>query len=212
MNRIALELKPFLNGATAVFTVQASHPFIVYVFSDNDDVLYVNETYNGKRDFRVNLPVTMNNAILVVIGKDAVLGTLTLEPMKTRNIKWAFEPEVMRPFNISDIKVERVPFIERTPARIFVRGNKAGTIQINEQMFKGLSQPTRMFILLHELGHYYFATEHLADSFALYHYLNLGYNFSSAQKALTKVLKAGEQSITRITHQNNLLNGVQDYE
>jgi hypothetical protein len=89
--------------------------------------------------------------------------------------------------------------------------------------FYDLAKPIRVFILLHELGHFYFGitdadvakansmkdgkewlkqkadeSETKCDLFALVNYLKMGYNRSMAFYALSKVLKKSKANETRL--------------
>lgn len=93
-------------------------------------------------------------------------------------------------------RIEFNPELNGTPARIFT---DSGLIEISPQYSK-YDPPTKLFILLHELGHYYYKTEWKTDTFALYWYLKLGYNKSQAFYALTRVLKVSPANFHRITN------------
>lgn len=95
---------------------------------------------------------------------------------------------------VKDFRIEYNPNIGRTPARIFT---DRGLIEIGKR-FYDYPLPFRLFILLHEFGHFYYVTESLADLFALKMYLMLGYNESNAMYALTKILHKGEANKERI--------------
>jgi len=93
-------------------------------------------------------------------------------------------------------KIEFKADLEGTPARIFT---DSGLIEIGPQ-YQSYDPPTKLFILLHELGHYYYQTEWKTDTFALYWYIKLGYNKSQAFYALTRVLKVNPLNFHRITN------------
>lgn len=92
--------------------------------------------------------------------------------------------------------------LEGTPARIYA---KFGILQYDEKQFENLPIPCKVFIMLHEIGHFFYSTEWKTDTFALYHFCELGYNPSNAFYTLTKILKnpQGEEPSQRI---NNLYN------
>lgn len=71
-----------------------------------------------------------------------------------------------------------------SPARIF---RKSGRIEKGPKWYN-LPYSLRLFILLHEHGHFYYRTEWKCDLFALYHFLKMGYNESSAIYSLTRIL------------------------
>lgn len=81
-----------------------------------------------------------------------------------------------------------------TPARNFT--NK-GVIETGKT-FKHFPFPIRLFILCHEVGHFFYADEENADLYACKIFLENGYNKSTALYALTKVLKANIQNKKRV--------------
>lgn len=81
-----------------------------------------------------------------------------------------------------------------TPARIDV---STGEVQYSD-FFLSLPKPIQDFIILHEIGHNYYKTETLADSYALYHYMQNYGNPSQAFYALAKVFKHPEYQSERI--------------
>jgi len=101
------------------------------------------------------------------------------------------EPERNR---YKPFKIEFNGKLKGTPARIFTQ---EGVIEVSPQYYK-YDPPTRLFILLHELGHYFYQTEWKTDTFALYYYLKLGYNKSQAFYSLSKVLHPSERNMERI--------------
>lgn len=76
------------------------------------------------------------------------------------------------------------PKLTASPARNFT--NK-GLIEYGTK-FKTYPFPIRVFILLHEIGHFFYKNECDADLFAAVHFIRLGYNNSTALYALTRVL------------------------
>lgn len=71
-----------------------------------------------------------------------------------------------------------------SPARNFT---KSGIIEIGTRFFL-FPYPIRVFILLHEIGHFYYKDEINCDLFAANEFIKMGYNNSTAMYALTKVL------------------------
>ena len=93
--------------------------------------------------------------------------------------------------------------LEHTPARIYA---KLGVIQYDREKFKTLPIPSKVFILLHEIGHLYYKTEWKTDLFAMYHFTRLGYNASNAFYTLSQILDGTkQQGAQRI---NNLYNAI----
>ncbi len=81
-----------------------------------------------------------------------------------------------------------------TPARINI---SKGVIETG-QKFKYLNEQQQQFILLHEIGHFYYTTEFKCDVFAMYNLLKKGYNKSQAYSALKDVLSRNPQNTERI--------------
>jgi hypothetical protein len=85
------------------------------------------------------------------------------------------------------------PSLEDTPARVFT---DRGIIEKGKS-FNSYPKPMRVFFLLHEVGHFYYETEKYCDLFALTHFLQMGYNMSTAIYCLTNVLKRNKQNLER---------------
>jgi hypothetical protein len=56
----------------------------------------------------------------------------------------------------------------------------------------------RLFILLHEVGHFYYSEEWKCDAYAAYHFLEWGCNPSQAFEALAGVLHDNKTNDDRI--------------
>jgi hypothetical protein len=116
---------------------------------------------------------------------------------------------------IKDNQIE-LPTYERKRAKEFTitHSNKktspswinthTGEIFYND-IFLKLSLPTRLFILLHEIGHFYYKTEWKADLFAYKHFMALGHNSSQAFYSISKVLSPTKKNYIRI---ENLFNQI----
>lgn len=61
-----------------------------------------------------------------------------------------------------------------------------------------LIPPVRLFILLHEQGHFFYMTEEYCDLFAFVSFMRMGYNKSTAYYTLSKVLRKSPQTVARI--------------
>ena len=129
---------------------------------------------------------------------------LKIEPIKTINTIQLFDPERnrQRPF-----KIVYNPRLgeSATPARIFTNLYPA-KIEVGKRFYQYPPQ-VRMFILLHELGHLYYTTEHKCDLFALKNFIEMGFNISQAFYALSKVLHPNETNKERI---NQLFNEIKN--
>lgn len=77
-------------------------------------------------------------------------------------------------------------------------------ILVNKKFF---SYPieVRMFILLHEVGHFFYTEEYKCDTFAAYHFLDIGFNPSQAFESLAGVLHENKRNDHRIDNIFKLL-------
>lgn len=92
--------------------------------------------------------------------------------------------------------------IGKSPARIF---RQYGIIETGDN-FENMNVQERMFILLHEIGHFYYQTESKCDTFAAKYYLLLGYNPSQAVNCLIKTFtKNGAITTEQEQRINNLI-------
>jgi hypothetical protein len=84
-------------------------------------------------------------------------------------------------FGISKVSIDN---LSTSPARIAVDKN---LVILNPKFFK-YPVEIRFFILLHELGHYFYKTEWKCDQYAAHHFLKMGLNPSQAFASLAGVL------------------------
>jgi len=106
---------------------------------------------------------------------------------------------ILPPFERSrmkDFKIVFNPDLDYTPARI---DTERGIIEEGKNFYQ-YSHPTRVFFRLHEIGHFYYKTEKFCDLFATYHFLQMGYNKSTAMYCLTNVLRRNKQNLERIMY------------
>lgn len=89
-----------------------------------------------------------------------------------------------------------------TPARNFTA---KGLIEYGDK-FRALPFPCRLFILLHEIGHFYYEKETDCDLFAAYHFIKMGYNNSTAFYSISEVLKNSPENTKRVMELFNNLN------
>ena len=156
------------------------------IYDEKGRCIYKRNMLGHADNFSLNLPT----AGTYYFGQDLqVRDRLHLVPNKVRFSLPEPERNKFKPF-----KIEFNQKLSGTPARIFT---DAGVIEIGEKYYK-YDPPTRLFILLHELGHYFYKTEWKTDTFALYYYLKLGYNKSQAFYSLSKVLHPSENNMKRI--------------
>lgn len=64
--------------------------------------------------------------------------------------------------------------------------------------WKKLIPPIRLFIDLHEIGHFFYQEEENCDLYAFVNFMRLGYNRSTAYYALTSVLGRNPEALKRI--------------
>lgn len=95
---------------------------------------------------------------------------------------------------IKDFVIIDNPNLHNTPARVFTH---EGIVE-KGSLFYRYTQPMKVFFLLHEVGHFYYKTEEYCDLFALVHFLQMGYNMSTAMYALTNVLRRNKQNKDRV--------------
>lgn len=125
---------------------------------------------------------------------------------------------------VTDVTIVDNPSLQGTPARIFTQGKYAGRLE-RGKTFWNYPKNVRLFFLFHEIGHLYYgindemiaaskkmepekAKEYLSkkrndseikcDLFALVHFLQMGFNRSTAYNALKKVLHRSDNNMKRL--------------
>lgn len=89
-------------------------------------------------------------------------------------------------------KFEVLPSLENgSPASCRIYSDGTAMLRIGRDMFEKYPFESRMFILLHELGHAVLNTgnEFEADKFAIREYAKAGYDLSKAIEAHTRILQ-----------------------
>lgn len=143
--------------------------------------------FKGEADnFTVNMPRTGDYFL------DDHTTLKGIGPLVKNEIKFTLPPQERSRYKPFEIVYNKR--LEGTPARIFT---EAGIIEVSPRFYE-FDPQIRLFILLHELGHYFYKTEWKTDLFALYYYLQLGYNKSQAFYALSRVLHPSPQNMHRI--------------
>lgn len=175
-----------IKGAKSVlFYNSAGLPLYVEAIKDGKKYFY-RRFKKSKRFLKINFPCAGNYYINFDYEKikykplEAVnfIGSL---PQKERNRE-------------KNIKVMFNPELKGTPARIYT---DLGLIEIGAK-FNKLSLSEKAFVLLHEYGHFFYKTEYKTDLFALYHFIRIGFNPSSAFNCLKDVLGDTPESNKRI--------------
>lgn len=88
-----------------------------------------------------------------------------------------------------------------TPALIYT---ETGLI-VTGREFKKYPPPIRVFILLHEIGHFKYETEKYCDLYAFTEFVKMGYNPSTGMYCLTDILKRSVKNDERIMFLYNQL-------
>lgn len=146
---------------------------------------YYRRFKQGTREFKINFPRPGKYKVpgsYKTVLNGLQIGELPQLPTPERN------RQTNKPFRV--IKRQ----LPGTPARIYTNQR---VIVYSPELDK-FDLSTQLFILFHELGHFYYATEEFADLFAFYWMKKLGYNDSSSIYALTKILKPTERNRKRI--------------
>lgn len=177
----------FYCSKKSTITVTFENPPIrVDVFNDNGKLYYFRELGGNFKTIKFNICHKGH----YTISEDCVINEITdiniipvnvVLPPPDRNR----EKEVSIVFNKN---------MTSTPARI---NTKTGVIEIGKR-FKLFPFPIRLFILCHEVGHFFYSKEENADLYACKIYVDNGYNKSNALYSLTKVLSVNIQNEKRI--------------
>lgn len=118
--------------------------------------------------------------------------SIKVEPIRIHPLPFPLPPKDRDLFKSFEVVYN--PDLKNTPARNFT-GH--GIIEVSPQ-FKKLPHFIQEFIMLHEVGHFYYKDEINADLYALKKYIEKGYNNSGAYYSLTKVLRPTEANKKRI--------------
>lgn len=129
---------------------------------------------------------------------------------------------------IKDFTIVKNPDL-KAPARVFVKDGRVET----GRMFEDLPKPIKAFVILHEIGHFFYgitdkdiqkantmpdneARDHISykrnesekkcDLYAMNHYLMMGYNRCMAYYALKSVLSRSQNNVDRV---KQLVNNIQ---
>lgn len=189
-------------------------PFLVVITDVSGQVVFYKRDYN-KSNLSANLPVHPDNVLVLVTGGPKIESTIVSPLKKLKiPYYFNFDIMVERPYPVTAIQSRVIPSImEKGPGGIMIESKtparflpSLGMIEYNERIAKTLPQPVNEFVKLHEIGHYYYGRpvpnpvplqelkfyndqlkqdEMEADRFALYQFINSGYNFSGALYSLT---------------------------
>lgn len=177
-----------INKPSTVY-VSFKNPPRRFVVRDKDNFLYYERFLNGKTPrIRFNIPN---------IGSYNFVTPCKID--KITDIKINDLLVELPPFErdrVKDIEIIDNPDLVGTPARIF---SLDGIIEKGRNLYK-YPKPMRVFFLLHEIAHLYYKTEKYCDLFATVHFLQMGYNTSTAMYCLTNVLKRSKQNAERVKY------------
>lgn len=159
-----------------------------FLFSSDGQIYHFRHMKQGVNCIKIN-----------VLHTDDYQGNVPFQAERLGDIKPLFDkidiedPERSR---LRPIKIVYNKHLSTTPARIFSTLNPA-IIEVAPKLYN-MPKQMRMFILLHEYGHLFYATEWKVDLFALKAFCELGYNPSQAFYALSKILSTSKQNMERI--------------
>ncbi len=196
------------KGASLIIRYEcANAPFALYITDEMENEMFYYRMYD-KPVLNLNLPVHSDRIKIHHYGAPKVETVIT-QPLQLPKLKYVFNEKLIvkrnYPFRaIGYRRVRGLPF--GSPARFLY---DQGIIENDIDVMAGYPQPTRAFVNIHETGHYFYGRpvpkkypesmrahymkqmeedECEADRFALYHYLNQGYNFSTAFNSLADFL------------------------
>lgn len=128
-------------------------------------------------DYATNVPVTITKIVSIEIPTNLpVLPTAQRDRLK------------------GDPTVIYDPGWTTSPASNFTQEN----LIVHGPVWKGLIPPMRLFIDLHEVGHFFYLDEDKCDLYALVNFLRMGYNKSTAYYALSNILRRTPQAVDRM--------------
>lgn len=110
--------------------------------------------------------------------------TISVKPISIHPLKIKLPPPQRNEFK--KFRFKKNDALKGTPARHFYQ---IGLIELGPEYYKQ-PFPIRLFIILHEIGHFFYKDENLADLYAAKLFIENGYNNSTALYSLTKVLNS----------------------
>lgn len=178
------------NNKPSTYWLQFFEPVDVFSITDrNGKIYFYRYLPSGTTGIKVNIPDTGDyyvskdvNIIRKPLTTISNVNNIVLPP-KERNRSKPY-------FIVHDNNEVSSPALIYTGTGMIVTGRK----------FKGMSIPMRIFILLHELGHFYYETEKYCDLYAFIEFVKMGYNPSTAMYCLTDVLRRKPENDERIDY------------
>lgn len=178
-----------IKRPATIYVSFLSNPNTFFVYDQNGKEYYRRYLTGREKGIKINIP---DNGFYT-FSEDCVFKEKPLEingninkislPTKERNRYKSYKI-------IHDDKEIRSPALIYTKQGIIITGKR----------FKDFSIPTKIFLLLHEIGHFYYETEKYCDLFSLVHFVKAGYNVSSAMYCLTDILRRRPENDERINY------------
>lgn len=182
------------NKRPTSYIIEVLKPVDSFTITDEKGRIYFYRLLpNGCKNFKVNIPDpgVYNFSVDAVIKEKPLI--VIPEVFKIRLPK----RERNRDKNYF---IEHDPNQIESPAIIYT---DIGRI-VTGKKFKELPIPMRIFVLLHEIGHFRYSTEKFCDLYAAIEFIKLGYNPSTAIYCLTDVLRNSAGKNERINYVFNL--------
>lgn len=224
LNSKQIDLSSYPKGVTIFFSFKniSCTPFCIIIKDSGSNEIFYNRCFD-KKDLTVNLPV--HSQYITVLTTCAEINQYIVQPLRIRPIKYQFNEKIKlkRDYPIDKIHIQPVRGLPFGSEARFLYNE--GIIQYDVEAMSKLAQPTRNFILRHELGHYYYGRpipepealqqmpdslrkhyhdisledEKECDKFSMYSCHNDGYNFSNITSGLMDTLTSGG---TNVGHYN----------
>lgn len=184
-----MALKITISKPSSIFLTAAA-PGAVKIYCNGK--LYAEKP--ATKNFKFNLPYE-NTYIFDGPGLEIKNITPLQKVIKTIELP---TPDRNKEFGVKEILYNNE---STSPARIFTNEQ---IICVNKKFFDYPIE-VRMFILLHEVGHFFYTEEWKCDTFAAFHFLDMGFNPSQAFESLAGVLHQGKRNDERIENIFKLL-------
>jgi hypothetical protein len=229
-------------------------PFFIFITNETGDILFYYRKIN-KANVTINLPVH-SDKVLLNIAADHAVKSIIQQPIQIDKIKYKPDARILqtRNYPIEAITTQVLPVISipltdekgndirnydgsyrmmptDQPARFMP---SIGLKQLSQSIMSKMPQPTRVFVMDHEEGHYYYGRpvppkevlkiapleyqqefqkqiqedEEAADNYALHKLINQGYNYSGVFSSLEHFLPDNYISKQRI---QKMFNTIQKY-
>lgn len=162
------------------------------IYDSNGKVYYYRYLPQGIRTIKVNIPdkgvyYLDRQAEIVRKPLQIVRGVYKIKlPPRERN-------------RDKNYNITHDPNLTVSPAIIYTETGEIFT----GASFPGLPTPLKIFILLHEIGHFRYKTEKYCDLYAFVEFVKMGYNPSTAMYCLTDVLRNNQANDERISYVYN---------